>query len=104
MKEFLDELKNIHRRFSKFEFAIVLIFILLVLLIPSKPDIIGFSNSHIHKQSVHLAVDSSRSFVLETADPVTITSFSVSGEVLGSGAASLYLIDKDGNKKKVFSN
>ncbi|MBD3361815.1 hypothetical protein GF358_03415 [Candidatus Woesearchaeota archaeon] len=41
---------------------------------------------------------------METADPVTITSFSVSGEVLGSGAASLYLIDKDGNKKKVFSN
>lgn len=104
MKEFLEELKNIHRRFSKFEFAIVLIFILLVLFIPYQPNIIGFSDTQMHKQSVNLAVESSKSFILESKEPVTITSLSVSGEVLGSGSASLYLVDKEGNKHKVFSN
>ena len=104
MKEFLDELKNIHHRFSRFEFAIVVIFILLVLLIPDNPSIIGFSDVNVHRQSVYLAVDSSRSFTLQTTDPVTITSLSVSGEVLGSGSASVYLLDKQGNKHKVFSN
>lgn len=104
MKEFLEELKNIHRRFSKFEFVLVVIFILLVLLIPDNPDIIGFSNVNVHKQTVNLAVDSSKSFTLQSRNPVTITSLSVSGEVLGSGSASVYLLDKQGNKHKVFSN
>ncbi|MBN1644996.1 hypothetical protein JW851_03085 [Candidatus Woesearchaeota archaeon] len=104
MKEFIEELKNIHQRFSRFEFAIIIIFILLVLLIPNNPGIIGFSDVNVHKQSVNLAVDRSRSFVLVTQTPVTITSLSVSGEVLGSGSASVYLIGKDGKKNKVFSN
>lgn len=104
MKELLDELKNIHRRFSRFEFVIVVVFILLVLLIPDNPAIIGFSDVSVHKQSVNLAIDNSMSFILETKNPVTITSLSVSGEVLGPGSASVYLIDKDGNRHKVFSN
>lgn len=104
MKEFLDELKNIHRRFSKFEFAIVIIFILFVLFIPYKPNIIGFSEVNVHKQTFNLAVDKSRSFVLQAKMPVLITSLSISGEVLGPGSASVYLLDKEGKKHKVFSN
>lgn len=104
MKEFLDELKNIHRRFSKVEFVIVLLFILFVLLIPYQPDIIGFSDVSIHRQSVNLAVEHSKGFVLQPRSPVAITSLSVSGEVIGSGSASIYLLDKEGNKYKVFSN
>ncbi len=104
MKEFLDELKVIHKKFSKFELAIVVIFLLLVLFIPYKPNIIGFSDVNIHRQKVNLAADHSKSFVVTTKEPVSITSLSVSGEVLGQGAASVYLIDKNGNKRKVFSN
>lgn len=104
MKEFLDELKNIHRRFSKFEFAIVLVFVLLVLLIPSKPDIIGFSDVQVHRQNIALAVDQSKSFSILPNAPVSITSLSVSGEVLGPGAVNVYLVNDQGSKLRVFSN
>ncbi len=104
MKEFLDELKNIHRRFSKFEFAIVLVFVLLVLLIPSKPDIIGFSDVQVHRQDINLAVDQSKSFSILPNAPVSITSLSVSGEVLGPGAVNVYLVNDQGAKLRVFSN
>jgi hypothetical protein len=104
MKEFLDELKNIHRRFSKFEFAIVLVFVLLVLLIPGRPDIIGFSDVQVHRQNIALAVDQSTSFTILPKEPVSITSLSVSGEVLGPGAVNVYLVNDQGNKLKVFSN
>jgi len=104
MKEFLDELKNIHRRFSRFEFVIVLGFFLLVLLIPNKPEIIGFSDVNIHRQTVNLALDHSQSFSLESDTPAIITSLSISGEVLGRGSASVYLVDSEGNTKKVFDN
>jgi len=104
MKEFLDELKNIHRRFSKFEFAIVLVFVLLVLLIPSKPDIIGFSDVQVHRQNIALTVDQSKSFSILPNGPVSITSLSVSGEVLGPGAVNVYLVNDQGAKLRVFSN
>lgn len=104
MKEFLDELKNIHKRFSKFEFAIVLVFVLLVLLIPSKPDIIGFSDVQVHRQDIALAIDKSKSFTILPKEPVSITSLSVSGEVLGPGAVNVYLVNDQGDKLRVFSN
>lgn len=104
MREFLDELKNIHRRFSKFEFAIVLVFVLFVLLIPSKPDIIGFSDVQVHRQNIALAVDKSKSFTIFPREPVSITSLSVSGEVLGPGAVNVYLVNDQGIRLKVFSN
>lgn len=104
MKEFLDELKNIHKRFSKFEFAIVLVFVLLVLLIPGRPDIIGYSDVQVHRQNIALAVDSSRSFTIQPRESVALTSLSVSGEVLGPGAVSVYLVNQQGDKLRVFSN
>jgi len=104
MKEFLDELKNIHKRFSKFEFAIVIVFLLIVLVIPGKPELIGFSDVRIHRQDVSIAADHSRSFVISPTEPLALTSFSVSGEVLGTGAVSVYLKDNQGEPIKVFSN
>lgn len=104
MKEFLDELKNIHKRFSKFEFAIVLVFVLLVLLIPGRPDIIGYSDVQVHRQNIALAVDSSRSFTIQPRESIALTSLSVSGEVLGPGAVNVYLVNPQGDKLRVFSN
>jgi len=104
MKEFLDELKNIHKRFSKFEFAIVLVFLLIMMVIPGKPELIGFSDVRIHRQDVNIAADHSRSFVITPTEPLSLTSFSVSGEILGAGAVSVYLQDRKGDKVKVFSN
>lgn len=104
MRAFFDELRNIHRRFSKFEFAIVLVFILWVLLIPSKPGIIGFSDVQVHRQDISIAIDKSKSFTILPKEPVSITSLSISGEVLGPGSVNVYLVDEQGAKLKVFSN
>jgi len=104
MKEFIKELKIIHKKFSRFEFLLVILFLLLVLFIPHQPNIIGFSDINIHKQSINLALDQSKSFLIQTQVPALVTSFSVSGEVLGPGAAKIYIIDDKGKKHEVFSN
>jgi len=88
------------------ELAIALIAVFAMTLYFSKPGITGFVSTESHYQALDLDVDHSGTYVLKssTGAPITLTSFSLSGSVQGTGTANVYLNNGKGTKLKIWSN
>lgn len=72
---------------------------------PAIPKITGYVSAEIAAQKLNLEVDKSQVFVLSanSTEPITLTSFRLSGEVIGSGLVQIFL--NDGEKDLlVYSN
>lgn len=105
MKRILHKIDNARLRWVKAEFALLMFFLIMLAVVFSKPEIIGYASTNIHNQDLNLVLDNSQSFYLRAiGQPVHLTSLTISGEVIGSGTASVYLDNEEGIKYTVFKN
>ena len=93
----------------KLELAVIVIVIFaIVLIISPKQDMLsitGFLSTETQRQQVNLQITQSSSFILKNSasTPMSLTHFSITGSVVGEGAAQVFL--KDGNRQVlVYSN
>jgi len=106
MKKILHKVDKARLRFVKAEFVLLMTVLVLLAMVFSRPEIIGYASTNIHSQDLNLVLDHSQSFYLRSisGEPVHLTSLTVSGEVLGNGTASVYMGNEDGIKHLVFRN
>lgn len=94
------------KRVHQFEIlaAVVLLLVSIASFFP-KPGITGYVSIESKKQKIDLTIANSQSYVLTTSsqEPFYLTSFKLSGEVIGEGIAKVYLTAKD-QKILVYSN
>ena len=93
----------------KLELAIIVIAIFAVVLFIAPKQgmlsITGFVSTEIQRQQVNLEISQSGGFVLKNADstPLSIIHFSITGSVVGEGAAQVFL-KSNGKRVLVYSN
>jgi len=106
MKKILHKIDKARLRWVKAEFALLMFFLLMLAMVFSKPEIIGYASTNIHSQDLNLILDQSQSFYLRSIgiDKVHLTSLTVSGEVFGEGTSSIYLDNEKGIRHLVFKN
>ena len=106
MKKFLHKMDKARLRFVKLEFALLMFSLVLLAMVFSRPEIIGYASTNIHNQDLSLMVDHSQSFYLRsiTHEPIHLTSLTISGEVVGPGTASVYLEDEYGIRHLIYKN
>lgn len=85
---------------------IFLIVVMTVILFFSKGSITGYLNKDIERQVIDFVVDRSQSFVvsLPNSEQLNLHSFSVSGDVAGSGKVQIFLDNGQGVRRLVFAN
>lgn len=84
--------------------AVVLLLVSIASFFP-KPGITGYVSIESKKQQIDLTIANSQSYILTTSsqEPFYLTSFKLSGEVIGKGIAKVYLASED-QKILVYSN
>ncbi len=102
----LEKLETPRRKYVKEEFALIIMFLLIIALFFSRPEVIGYASTNIHNQNINLFIDNSQVFYLQSIfpTPVHLTSLMISGEISGTGTASIYLDNEDGYRVLVFNN
>lgn len=95
------------KRLHQFEIigAVVLLLVSVISLFPDT-GITGYVSVDVRKQPVDIAVANSQSYLLTTTseEGFELTSFKISGELIGEGKASVYLDNGQGQKILVFTN
>ncbi|MBW2985950.1 hypothetical protein KY333_01135 [Candidatus Woesearchaeota archaeon] len=106
MKKIFHKVDKARLRFVKVEFALLMFSLVLLALVFSRPEVIGYASTNIHSQDLNLLVDHSQGFFLRsvTQQPIHLTSLTISGEVIGKGTASVYLEDAYGIRHLVYKN
>jgi len=104
--EWLEALDRPRRKYCKEEFALIIMFLLMLTLFFSRPEVIGYASTNIHNQGLELLIDSSQAFYLKSVypTPVHVTSVLISGEITGEGTVSVYLDNENGNRALIFNN
>jgi hypothetical protein len=97
---FFDTLKKV-----EVGLAVVLILSLGVFML-GKPNITGYLSLDFVMQDLNIMIADSQSLILTStnSEPVTLTSFKLSGEIIGEGRAEVYLDNGKGQKLLVFRN
>lgn len=106
MKRILEKADQARIRFVKVEFAILMICLVLLALVFSRPEIVGYASTSIHNQDLDLVISQSQRFYLRSVHqfPIHLTSLTMSGEVIGEGTAAIYLSNQQGEKQLVYRN
>ena len=86
-------------------FAVVLILVLGAFML-GRPNITGYLSLDFVMQDLDIMMMDSQSWILSSnnPEPVTLTSFKVSGEVVGEGRVEVYLDNGQGQELLVFRN
>ncbi|MBW2993364.1 hypothetical protein KY317_02220 [Candidatus Woesearchaeota archaeon] len=90
---------------KKIQLSIIIIIVLIGLLaVFSKSNVTGFVSADSKSQQLNLLVDKSTEFILTSGNenPYSLVSFRVSGQVIGKGAAEIYLSDITGKRILVY--
>ncbi len=89
----------------KFEFIFIIILIVAVPLLFFRPSITGFVASDTKAQILNMVLTESQAINLKSAvsEPVYISSFSISGDITGSGGVAIYLVNGD-KRSLVYTN
>ena len=92
MKRIIEKADKARVRFVQAEFAVLMICLVLLALVFSRPEIIGYASTNIHSQDLNLVVEQSQRFYLRSLGPASVhlTSLTVSGETIGDGTAAVY--------------
>ena len=98
--KFFDGLKKV-----EVGLAVVLILSLGVFML-GNPNITGYLSLDFVMQDLDIMVGESQSIILTSTntEPVTLTSFKLSGEIIGEGMAEVYLDNGQGQKLLVYRN
>ncbi len=106
MKRIIEKADQARIRFVKVEFAVLMICLVLLALVFSRPEIIGYASTSIHSQDLNLVVEQSQRFYLRSLGPapVHLTSLTISGEIIGDGTAAVYLDNERGMRNLVYKN
>lgn len=86
-------------------FAVILILSLGVFML-GNPNITGYLSLDFVMQDLDIMVGESQSMIMTSTNPesVTLTSFKISGEILGDGRAEVYLDNGMGQRLLVYRN
>ncbi len=95
--------------YKKYNAKVLLVSILFIGLMGYafySPNITGFVSVSIYKQNVSLVIDQSQNFFLtsDNIEPFIITSFKVSGEVIGEGRVKVLIDSGKGQRLTVYNN
>ncbi|MBW3004968.1 hypothetical protein KY310_04000 [Candidatus Woesearchaeota archaeon] len=106
MKRIIEEADKARIRFVKVEFAVLMICLVLLALVFSRPEIVGYASTNVHSQDLNLVVEQSQRFYLRSLvpEPVHLTSLTISGEIVGKGTVSIYLDNENGRRNIVYKN
>ncbi len=106
MKRIIEKADKARVRFVQAEFAVLMICLVLLALVFSRPEIIGYASTNIHSQDLNLVVEQSQRFYLRSLGPASVhlTSLTVSGETIGDGTAAVYLDNERGMRNLVYKN
>ncbi|MBD3303868.1 hypothetical protein GF343_01885 [Candidatus Woesearchaeota archaeon] len=106
MKKAIEKADKARIRFVKAEFAVLMICLVLLALVFSRPEIVGYASTSVHSQDLNLFVEQSQRFYLRSliSEPVHLTSLTLSGEVIGEGTVSIYLDNERGMRNLVYKN
>jgi len=106
MKRIVEKADQARLRFVKVEFAILMICLVLLALVFSRPEIVGYASTNVHSQDLNLVVEQSQRFYLRSLipEPVHLTSLTISGEITGKGIVSIYLDNQQGIRNLVYKN
>lgn len=106
MKKTIHKLDQARIRFVKAEFAVLMICLVLLALVFSRPEIIGYASTNVHSQNLNLMIEDSQRFYLRSINqqPVHLTSLTISGEVIGEGTAAIYLENQEGLRHLIYKN
>ena len=106
MKKIIHKIDKARIRFVKIEFALLMTILVLLALVFSKPEVIGYASTSIHSQDLNLALEQSQSFYLISngVQPIHLTSLTISGNIIGPGTASIYLDNERGTRYLVYRN
>jgi hypothetical protein len=99
--------KNSHDKLKRIEISIAIcLFLVGALAFFSGPGITGHVASDLNTQPVNILIDESQLFELTTdsIEPYYITSFRLSGSVIGEGAAEAYLDNGRGQQLMILNN
>lgn len=97
-------MKKIHWKKAQLFVAISLLFVATLFLF-NDSGITGHVTADFRSQTLNLAVEQSQMFSLTTnqAEPIYISSFRMSGEVIGGGSVEAY-IESNGERLLIFKN
>jgi len=106
MKRIVEKVDKARLRFVQVEFAVLMICLVLLALVFSRPEIVGYASTNTHSQDLNLVVEQSQRFYLRSLspEPVHLTSLTISGEIVGSGTAAVYLDNERGMRNLVYKN
>ncbi|MBW3001531.1 hypothetical protein KY338_00035 [Candidatus Woesearchaeota archaeon] len=106
MKRIIEQADKARIRFVKVEFAVLMICLVLLALVFSRPEIVGYASTNVHSQDLNLVIENSQRFYLRSLvpEPVHLTSLTISGEVLGEGTVTIYLDNERGIRNLVYKN
>ncbi len=66
---------------------------IVAVLLLSKPSITGFVPAEVFSQDLNVEVKESQRVVLKSAEPLSLSALSISGQVTGFGLVNVYLTD-----------
>lgn len=106
MKRIIEKADKARIRFVKVEFAVLMICLVLLALVFSRPEIVGYASTNVHSQDLNLFVEQSQRFYLRSLvpEPVHLTSLTISGEVIGEGTVAIYLDNERGMRNLIYKN
>jgi len=101
-----DKFESPRRKYVKEEFALIIMFLLIITLFFSRPEVIGYASTNVHNQNLNLLIEQSQMYHLRSVypTPVHLTSMQLSGEIIGDGTVSVYLDNEKGSRVLVFNN
>jgi hypothetical protein len=86
------------------EVTVVVLLILALPLLFFKPSITGFVASNTFAQPIDIALSESQMIMLKSSAQIKLSSFLVSGEIIGDGAVAVYLSNSAGKDVLVYTN
>lgn len=96
---------NTKKSLRRFEYVFVIVLIVAVPLLFFRPSITGFVASDTKAQILNMNFTESQALNLASNNgSIYISSFSISGEVIGDGGIAIYLVNDKNTRSLVYSN
>lgn len=94
-------------QFAKVKIALAITLVLaLSFHIFTNPNITGFVSLDFIMEDLNITLTESQSFILTSTatEPFTLTSFKISGDIMGNGSVEVYLDNNQGQKLMIYKN
>ena len=100
-------MENIKDRLTKIKIAVAITAVLVLsVYIFNNPNVTGYVSTDFVMQNLNLTLTQSQKFALSSTspEPFTLTSFKLSGEVIGDGRVEIYLDNRQGQELLIYNN